>query len=390
MKEFKVIQGVEAPKKLKEVILFGYGDSNKASTWSNVPYLFAKTLEEKGITVRRVNLETFLFLKKVLDHTLLRLVKMKYPGGGFSFGRSKLWLYVEEHKIKKAVKKYATADLCIFTNYEHFNRYSKIPTLLFSDWTYRILVEEKQKRQPYFFEKAFYEHQEYVINHAQYVICLFSNYAEIMKRHYPSANIHFLGDNVINSLYDGPMTPETILPQKNRHQVLFIGKKYYKEGLLLLINAFRELRKVIADAELHVIGMNSQQIGINADFVHFHGYLRKDNAVEKNEYYTLLKTSAVIVNITPQWGGYSSVIEAMYFYTPVLVTPFDSFVEEFGSELPFGSYVEDNNQKAVASQLIDILDSPDYAKLCLAAHQRVKGYTWSSYIDRLLALVSTS
>ena len=41
---------------VKEVIFFTYGDSSKASTWSNVPFLFTKTLEGKGIKVDRIDL----------------------------------------------------------------------------------------------------------------------------------------------------------------------------------------------------------------------------------------------------------------------------------------------------------------------------------------------
>ena len=40
-----------------EVIAFTFGDSNKIKTWSNVPYLFLKHLEESGnVDVHRVNL----------------------------------------------------------------------------------------------------------------------------------------------------------------------------------------------------------------------------------------------------------------------------------------------------------------------------------------------
>lgn len=40
----------------KEVIFFTKGDSADISTWSNVPYFFTRTLEEKGVTVHRVNM----------------------------------------------------------------------------------------------------------------------------------------------------------------------------------------------------------------------------------------------------------------------------------------------------------------------------------------------
>lgn len=373
---------------LSEVIFFSYGDSNKASTWSNVPYLFSKHIEKRGIAVRRINLDVLPLIWKVLDHTLLKLIQVFFPCPGFSFGRTNIWLCLEERIIKKALMEYPNADLCIFTCYEHYNRYNDIPALLFSDWSYKILVEEKQKRKPFFFEKSFYDHQETVINNAEYVVCLFSNYAEIMRKDYPQANIHFLGGNVINSFYSENVSGEFIIPFKKKNRVLFVGKKYYKEGLLILIEAFKELRNVIKDAELHVIGMTSEQAGTNEDFIQFHGYLKKDDEIENKVYYDLLKTSGVVVNTTPNWGGYSSIIEAMFFYTPVLVTPFASFVDEFGKTIDFGKYVPDLGAKQISSQLISILQSREYDELCKAAHERVKDYTWDSYLDRMFALVT--
>ena len=41
---------------IKEIIFFSMGDSNKISTWSNVPFLFCKELEQKGILVRRIDI----------------------------------------------------------------------------------------------------------------------------------------------------------------------------------------------------------------------------------------------------------------------------------------------------------------------------------------------
>jgi len=42
--------------KIKEVLFLCYGDSNDITTWSNVPYLFARELEHRGIIVRRIDL----------------------------------------------------------------------------------------------------------------------------------------------------------------------------------------------------------------------------------------------------------------------------------------------------------------------------------------------
>lgn len=375
-------------KSLNEVIFFSYGDSTNASTWSNVPYLFTKNLELRGTLVRRINLQRLLTIRKILDHSLLKIIKLIFPKlSGFSFGRSKFWYLLEERIIRKSVNRYPNANLCIFMCYDHYNHFNDVPSLCFSDWTYRILIEEKLKREPYFFEQRIYKNQEDVINNAHFVVCLFSNYAELMKLHYPKANVNFLGGNVINSFFEGILLRDDVIKKKQRNQILFIGKKYYKEGLMLLVSSLDCIKKVIPNIELHVIGMTQEQMGVKSECISYHGYLRKDNDIEREEYYNLLQSAGIVVNITPNWGGYSSVIEAMYFYTPILVTPFSSFVNEFGKDIQFGQYADNTVPDYISSKIVEILQSPRYECMCDTAHNMVKNYTWSSYLDRMETMI---
>ena len=79
-------------RKIEEVIFFTYGDSSDASTWSNVPYLFTRTLEKKGITVRRVNLyEGLTRLTKIADKIIRAEKKVLRSRSTFRFqtGRKK-------------------------------------------------------------------------------------------------------------------------------------------------------------------------------------------------------------------------------------------------------------------------------------------------------------
>lgn len=41
---------------IREVTVFSPGDSRSLTCWSNVPCLFTKSLESKGIKVNRVNI----------------------------------------------------------------------------------------------------------------------------------------------------------------------------------------------------------------------------------------------------------------------------------------------------------------------------------------------
>ena len=40
---------------MKEILFLTYGDANNANVWSNVPYCFSHSLENKGIVVHRID-----------------------------------------------------------------------------------------------------------------------------------------------------------------------------------------------------------------------------------------------------------------------------------------------------------------------------------------------
>ena len=373
---------------IKEVIFFCYGDSTNASTWSNVPFLFTKTLEKKGILVRRVNINIYHRIGKLYNYLVKQALNVFFPNHQYSFIRTIIFKHLVNKKIKRSLELYTNAELCIFTCFDFYNKFNKKPTLLFSDWTYEILIKERLDRKPYFFEKRFISQQKEAINNSQYIVSLFPICTQKMKNCYPKANIQYLGNNVINSLYNGIIDVEkTIFEKCNSKKILFIGSSKYKEGAKILIDAIKLLPNIY---ELHIIGMEKHMFRTTSDNIYFYGYLHKDIEEENKIYYDLLLSSKVVVNPTPTWAGYSSIIEAMYFYNPIVVSPFDDFVREFGEKLDFGLYNYHNTIECLMSNLINILDSnPEYYKgLCMNAHNAVKEYTWDNYVNRILNLLT--
>ena len=96
----------------------------------------------------------------------------------------------------------------------------------------------------------------------------------------------------------------------------------------------------------------------------------------------------VLINPTPKWGAYSSTIEAMYNYTPVIVSPYETFVNEFGRIIDFGLYNEHYTAEGIAKDIEIVIFNNDYKSLCENAHNRVEKYTWSNYVDKVLNLIS--
>lgn len=371
---------------MKKVLFFSYGDSRKASTWSNVPYLFSATLEEKGYHVIRVSLTPNKVLKAFYSFFICRVLRILFPLTVHSYLRSRLNHFLLQHRIDKIVSHNQDAELCIFTMLDYCPKHCDCPVILLSDWTYEFLIRERLERQPYFFENHFFSQQSDAISRADYVISLFPTAAQKMRQNLPHANIRYLNRNVVNLFCDPFLDEEEILSLKcESKQILFIGNHNYESGAKLLIKAFSELKPLIDGLSLHIIGMDSIN-GVSSEDVVFHGYLRKDNPEECAEYYRLLRSSRVVVNPTINWAGYSSITEAMYFYTPVVVTPFADLIAEFGPVSTYGAPVTDNNPHSLASLLYQILNNTGYRDLCKSAHEKVKDNSWSKYVDEILNL----
>jgi len=353
--------------------------------------MFTKTLLEKGIKIRRIDISPNRYLNAIYNNTIYRLRRLFYPDNSYMFIRTPFFAYLTKRKIARAVKKYDKADYCIFSCFDFVNEFNAVPSVLFSDWTYDILIA-RHGRRPYSFESKYSEQQRNAINKAQIVISLFPVCAEMMRNTYPDANIHYLGSNVINSLYDKRVDAADIIARKSAsNTILFIGGRKYLEGAQMLVRAFEILSRENPSLELHIIGMTRTEAGIaDNDKIHCYGYLNKNIPSEREKYYELLIRSKIFVNPTPIWGGYSSTVEAMYFYTPVAVSEYEDFKQEFGKgNIDFGKYIERYTPESLADAIRTVIYSDSYKDMCRNARDSVKEYTWESYIDKLLTLLNT-
>lgn len=375
---------------IKEIIFFCYGDSNNASTWSNVPFLFTKTLENKGIVIRRVNLLRKNIFIRIYNKLLKNIYNFIYPNHVYEYIRTPLYRKKAFSIIKEAVETYKNADCCIFTCFDFWNKYNNIPTLLFCDWTYDILILERLGRKPYYFETRYSKWQDEAINSSSAVISLFPECAQSMRTKYPQANILYLGGNVVNNLYGKDIDVNKVIETKQHSKrILFIGGKKYIDGCRLLIEAHKILVNNGIKCEVDIVGMTSSDFKDTEipDTVHFHGYLKKDDKDQCDLYYRLILNASVFVNPTELWAGYSSTIEAMYFYTPIIISPYKDFVSEFGAEINFGLYNSEFNAKCLSTNIERILNDPDYLDKCINAHNVTKNYTWNTYVDKVLNVI---
>lgn len=377
---------------IRSAIFFSNGDSNDPSVWSNVPYCFGKALEDNNFSLHRVNLNPPLWLNHLWNQTFFRLLRHFRPGHLYSFDRTYIAALFRRFYIWKATKIYPGADMSIFTGFDDVNYFSKKPSVLLCDWTLEFFIKSRLKREPYLLERCFIERQNKVLRHADLVVSLFPGCSKIIEQQVPGVKVNYLGGNVLNIIDKEELREAEILECKQKSNLLlFIGNIRYKSGAKKLIDAHRLLRRSYPDLQLAIIGMTEEELGIESDNnVRCYGYLHKNIERENQVYYKLLRNAKIIVNTNDEWAGFSSMIEAMYYYTPVIVTPYSEFVETFGEEISFGHYDANGTIESLSKIIVMYLQDQQYLKKCVASHNSTKEFTWDNYVNQLQRQIYSS
>lgn len=370
---------------MKNILVFTYGDSNNPSTWSNVPYMFTKTLEKKGYNVIRVDMSTKRTIFS-LGYTLL--IKIIKPSTTYYYVRSKINRNFVEKKIKKAVEKYDDiVDLYISISFDFSpSKYTKKKVLLISDWPIEYALENRYNRKPDWLEIGDIERHRTVIEEATYRVSLFQDVSDYMNKRFKSKTLY------LGALINGFKPVDEFKRMDNRNKITFIGKKSYHTSAQKLIFAFEKLDKKMVDEknlELHIIGMNKHDFkNIKNKKIYFHDYLDKGIKEQCEKYYRILKETIVVVNTTEKWAGMSSILESMYYYRPIITSKYDEYVKTFGDNINFGYYCKnDENELKKYVEKILTLKSNEYEKFSINAHNVVKEYSYDAYIDKIVDLV---
>lgn len=367
-----------------EILVFSHGDSLDISTWSNVPFLFTRTLEEQGHIVHRVDISPYRPFEHIYNtlsfYLFKRLLKYKQPCP--TFFNSWAYRFMTEQKIKKTTSKYPDIQFNLFLTYCFYNRYSSKPNILWHDWTNRINIE-RFGGKPKFWQIGLLRHEDKAMKAANKVYTMFPRCKEHMEELY-RREIIYINRNVVNTVFEGEFNiKENIRIRLLSKKILFIGNIRYIGAAKELIQAYNMLKEKDKSLELHIIGMTDEQLGVMDKDIHCYGYLRKNVKEERDLYYSYLHNCRVFVNPAQQWGGYSSSIEAMYYGCPIIVAPYDDFVCEFGDDINFGGYTNGNNLDTTIANILYASDE-EYSALCKNAHDRVNDYTWSNYVDAFL------
>jgi len=374
-------------RELREVTVFATGDPEAASTWSNIPYFFVATLRRRGIRVNTVSLATSRVLKTATYDLILRFpLRAIMPSSDYSYFRTPVHDRDVARRIRRAMAAYPDSQANFFLTYSFSAaRLSPKPSALICDWPFEFRIRRMLRREPDFLERGVIRRERRAIDSAALVVSLFAGVAKTLKQDYPKARIAYLG-HVINGECERSVE-ELVAGKEAERRLLFIGGPHYREGAQRLVAAWHVLRGRDGDLRLDVVGMRDADVGGPAPGLTCHGYLDKSVAAERAVYSELLGRASVIVNPTPRWAGFSSLVEAMYHCTPVVTTPYDEFVESFGAELGFGAYCREDTIEALVGAIARTLDATGYPERCRAARAAASDHTWDGFVDRLLPLL---
>lgn len=373
---------------IKEITVYAHGDSSDLKTWSNVPYFFTETLLQKGIRVNRVNINPPGWLEELYNKLVWRVLNKVLVKQFFNQYLHTWFNHVlTQRRIRKAVKQYPDTDVHLFLSFSHSAKpYTNKPVVFFCDWNIDYYFKYFLNRSPVWVEQFAGKRQDRLMEEADLVISLFPAVTDYLKNYYRNSNIHYLG-NVVNSVLK-VSEEEVLLKKRTSKALLFIGNRKYIEGAKFLIAAVTLLAKQSSDIHLHIIGMERKHFEEAPSFVTFHGYLNKSDEQQRRRYYELMQEARMVVNTTEKWGAFSSTLEAMYFFNPIITTPYTEFVQTFGRTISFGRYFEDRTPEALAREIASLLQSTDYEEYCKSAHLAVMPFTWDAYVDKVLAHIN--
>lgn len=375
-----------------KILFICYGDSTSPKAWSNVPYLFSENLQKQGFEILRLNLSPNEKYEALWNKYPGRILSRLFPTQQYEYIKTPIARSFAYQKIKKVLKNNPDLYFVIILSFDFYNKFNKIPSLIFHDWSYDMIILDRLKRKPYFFEKWFINYQHEAFKKSELVVSLFKDAQKIIsKRH--GKKVHHLGSNVVNDINFNKPTPEEILELKrNSQQLLLIGSMKYLLGARKLIQAFRILQKDFPKLILNIVNIPKDRLLLEETDrnINFYSYLDKGDPAQNKQYYDLLTNAKILVNPSEIWAAYSSTIECMFYYTPIIIKPYEAFTMDYGEKIDFGVYLQNTDVLTIVNGIRSILlmDDDAYTKLCWRANQLVKDQTWENYTKKVVELMA--
>lgn len=359
--------------------------SKNYRSWSNIPYLLHKNLENKGYVVENYVMREIEPFKTIFNFPIRLLNKFFKFGTTYFYVRTSVHFFCTYLYSRYIRLISSEQDVMVVQGFSYPLHNGKNKQVVLGDWPSEYLFEKFLKRQPSYLEKNSIDRENAVIEAADAVITLFPNVREYMLKKYKNQNIYCFG-NVVNVDSDVTLPVDVQKKKITSKRFLFIGQPFYLSGALELISAALKLRQQGIDCEVDIIGIDSELIGAEYPWLRVHGYLDKEKSSDKRRYYDLLSNAKLFVNTTPGWSGFQALLEAMYFHTPIVVRPNESLESYFPDLVKVADILEENGPN-LETILLESLTNPErYQQMSNAARKAVEASTWDNFTIKLISL----
>lgn len=364
------------------VVVFCNGDACDASTWSNVPYMFLRSLHrirpDVNVLAEDIRLEDtslmFCLISKIWNRAFTPHLGKLCTFDRTSFYRSRI-----VRRMRKTMRQAGRAGVALTFDFSNpAPRVDEWEVCLLCDWTIEYEIREHQRREPTRFERKLIARQKEAIAAADCVTVLFPRSAELIGRASGGVRVLYLG--LPANLPDGERPN---FDRWNSDRLVFIGSSAYREGLRVIADGLLSYNQLHPEKPfyLDVIGMDCDD-SISDDHVVFHGYLRKDISGEHDLYYSILKSAKALISVSDTWVGASSIVEALALGTPVIISPNSELREMFDNK-DCGIWCGCSAGEVQASlERLDRMSELELEAMCKAAEESVRGYTWDCFVER--------
>lgn len=370
-----------------KILLCTTAPSKNYKSWSNIPYLLHKNLEMKGYAVENYVMRELEPVKTIFNLPIRVLNKFFKLNTAYFYVRTPVHFFFACLYSRFIGLISAKQDVMLVQGFSYPIHNGKNRQIILGDWPSEYLFEKFLKRRPSRLERKSIDRENAVIEAADAVITLFPNVREYMLRKYKNQNIYCFG-NVVN-VDNGVILPADIRERKvNSKRFLFVGQPFYLPGALELIVAARNLRQQGFACEVDIIGIDSSLIGAEYAWLKVHGYLDKEKTEDKQKYYELLSSSKLLVNTTPGWSGFQALLEAMYFYNPIVVRSNESLNSYFPELTSVARIVEEDGSNLESILIESLTDSSLYQQMSESAHKAVESSTWNNFTNKLIGLLN--
>ena len=378
--------------------LFTYGDSRDVNTWSNIPHYFQRALLAHGVRVNPINIAPPDSVPWRLFSRLWNLRRRLAAGLGVSLPsdifRTKVHYRLTNNQVTAAARRYGDADLNLFLTFS-FSSFAAaaIPVVHYCDRTYEHYLDDRGLT-PTRRDRAFIQIERDNIENARLVLTTSEVCRDFITSRYKAQRVVYLraGLNVEAS----EMDPDSLIAQKElARNILFIGRGAYKRGVDILITAFTMFNQRHGGRfTLHIVGIQPHELAPDLRTprpdIHFHGYLDRTIAAERDLYNQLLQSARLFV-FPMRPGPVAGVLrEAQLNCTPVVISSVPGTAKRVTHDVN-GVLVESLEPEDFARHMDALVtDSRRWRRMAYDAHALVKDWTWSKTAANFLTVAKSS